>query len=70
MNATAKEVKLSVWAPARAGVESTIAGTADTMDQAYAIAAKFDDRRDLRYQDVEIRLGRDGKRVAFAGPSR
>ncbi len=65
-NATSK---LAVWAPAVPGHDATIVGTADTMEQARKIAARYDHRRDLRMQDVTIRLA-SGKIVEKCGPCR
>ena len=69
MNATT-EKKLSVWAPKVPGVEPTIVGWADTVTEAREIAAEYGRRRDLRMQDIVIRLGRDGKIIERAGPCR
>ena len=62
--------KLTVWAPATPGAMATVAGKCDTMAEARAIAARFAGRRDLRGQDVVIRLGHDGKIVERCGPCR
>ena len=61
--------KLAVWAPAVPGHDATIVGTADTMEQAREIASRYDHRRDLRMQDVTIRLA-SGKIVEKCGPCR
>lgn len=68
---TAQVAKLTVWAPATPGAEISVVGTADTMVEARAIAARYQHRKDLRMQDVFIRLGKDGKIVeGNCGPCR
>ena len=68
---TETQCKLSVWAPATPGAASTMVFACDTLKEARGYAtSRFARRGDLRGQDVEIRLGRDGKRIGFAGPSR
>lgn len=62
--------KLDVIAPRTPGAQPTVVGSADTIAEARAIAANFDHRRDLRRQDVVIRLRHSGKRIEFAGPCR
>jgi hypothetical protein len=64
------KAKLTVWAPQVPGAEPTIVGQCDTIAEARGIAARFETRRDLNYQDVTIRLGRDGKIVERCGPAR
>ena len=68
MNATQTTGKLSIWGPSTPGAMPSVIDFAETLAEARAIAARFAARRkDLRRQDVEIRLGRDGKRIEFAG---
>ena len=67
---TTHESKLTVWAPRTPGAQESVVGTCDTMSDARRVAAAFEDRRDLRRQDVVIRLGRDGKIVERCGPCR
>ena len=62
--------KLSVWAPKVPGLETSIVGLADTMDDAHRIASRFQNRRDLYRHDVYIRLGRDGVIIEYCGPCR
>jgi hypothetical protein len=64
------DANYTVWAPAVPGADPTVAGTADTVAEARAIAARFAGRRDLRMMDVVIRLGRDGKIIERCGPCR
>jgi hypothetical protein len=61
--------KLAVWAPAVPGHDATIVGTADTIEKAREIASRYERRRDLRMQDVTIRLA-SGKIVEKCGPCR
>lgn len=64
-------VRLTVWAPATPGADVSCVGTADTMAEARKIAAQYSHRRDLKMQDVYIRLGKDGKIVeGNMGPCR
>ena len=60
--------KLSVWAPTTQGASLTMQAQCDTIAEARLTASKFERRLDLRHQDVEIRLGYDGRRIEFAGP--
>jgi hypothetical protein len=62
--------KLSVWAPTHPGHSAVIVGECDTMAEARQIAERFGHRRDLSYQDVFVRLGRDGKIIERCGPCR
>lgn len=63
--------KLSIWSIPTPGAEMAIVGWAETVEDARRFASDhFGHRRDLRHQDIEIRLGRDGKRIEFAGPCR
>lgn len=62
--------KLTVWAPMTPGCEPTVAGKCDTIAAARAIASRFSNRRDLRGQDIVIRLGHDGKIIERCGPCR
>lgn len=62
--------KLTVWAPAVPGMPESAVGTADTLEAARQIAARFSGRRDLTMQDVVIRLGYDGKIIEYCGPCR
>jgi hypothetical protein len=65
-----KETKLSVWTRPVPGADMACVAEVETRAEADEVAARYENRRDLRHQDVEIRLGRHGKRVAFAGPLR
>lgn len=67
MTATAK---LTVWAPRTPGAAESVIGTADKIADARKIAAQFAGRRDLKRQDVVIRLGHDGKIIERCGPCR
>lgn len=67
MNATKK---LSVWAPATPGSFPSVVGECDRIAEARDIAKRFADRRDLRMQDVVVRLGRTGKIIERCGPCR
>ena len=60
--------KLSVWAPRTPGCPESIVGECDTMEQAREIASRYEGRKDLRMQDVVIRLGRDGEIIEKCGP--
>lgn len=61
--------KLAVWAPATPGNAPVIVGTCDTMAEAWSIASRFESRRDLRRQDVEIRTT-SGRLIGRCGPCR
>jgi hypothetical protein len=62
--------KLTVWAPKVAGLETSCVGEYDTIADARAKAAEYGHRKDLRMQDVVIRLGVDGKIIERCGPCR
>lgn len=62
--------KLTVWAPRVPGAAASVVGACDTIAEARQIAADFRHRADLTYQDVFVRLGRDGKIVERCGPAR
>ncbi len=50
--------KLEVWAPKTPGATESIVATCETRAEARAVAAEFiKGRRDLRMQDVYVRLG-------------
>lgn len=61
---------VTVWAPRTPGAEPSIIGQAGTVAAARTIARQFKNRRDLTYQDVVIRLGRDGRIIERCGPCR
>lgn len=67
---TTTKSKLCVWAPRTAGVAPSIVGQCDTMAEAREIAARYESRRDLTYQDVTIRLAATGKTIERCGPAR
>jgi len=62
--------KLTVWAPSTPGADQSPVGFCDTIEEARAIAARYNHRKDLRGQDVVVRLGRDGKIIEKCGPCR
>ena len=62
---------VSLWMPRTPGADPVCVGTYATVVEARDDAkARCARRGDLRGQDVEIRLGRDGQRIEFAGPDR
>ena len=70
MTTKLETAKLTVWAKATPGAKVTVVGSCDTMQEARAIASRFDDRRDLCNHDVFIRAGIDGKIIERCGPAR
>lgn len=68
---TTTTTAVSIWMPFAPGHDPVCVGTYATLAEARTAAKDMTARRgDLRHQDVEIRLGRDGKRIEFAGPAR
>ncbi len=63
--------KLSLHAPETPGAQVTFIGTYEDFPAAREAAArKFGHRKDLRRQDVVIRLGEEGKIIEYCGPDR
>lgn len=66
---TVNECNVSVHAPRTPGATHTVVGEFDNVVEARAFCKRFNvNRKDMNYHDVEIRLGRNGKRIEFAGP--
>jgi len=60
-----------IWAPATPGATPTPCASGRSIAEAEQVASeRFGSRRDLIYQDVEIRNRRTGCRMTFAGPIR
>lgn len=63
--------KFTLWAPRTPGSHPEPVAFCDTIEEALDIAAaRFDHRKDLRWQDVVVRLGRDGRIIERCGPFR
>jgi hypothetical protein len=66
---SAKSESVTVTAPRTPGADPVVVWRGESAAAAEAWAqVAFGGRRDLRYQDVVVRVG--AKRVAFAGPAR
>ena len=66
---TNNQGRCSVFAPVHPGHEPTMVATTETLAEARQYAARYSQRRDLRYCDVFIRLG-NGRIVERCGPAR
>lgn len=60
--------KFAVWTKSTPGAQDAIVGVADTLKDARSIAERYQGRKDLTHQDVEIRHA--GKLVERCGPCR
>lgn len=62
--------EFEVWTRPVPGARMSVVARVGKMRDATAVAKAYNHRRDLTYQDVEIRKSSTGKRVRFAGPAR
>jgi hypothetical protein len=63
-----KKPEIKVYAPAVPGADATVVAVCETMERAREVASRYEHRRDLRMQDVTIRVG--DKVIEKCGPCR